>query len=173
MYVYLILSNIGNKPLFQWRRRICRSRCLAGRCLSVHCDLMSDSFVMSDPIRYSCTHAPHAPQTKPAQGNGERRCTERAIQGPTLHRTGHITGKWRASVPGNGNPGTDAGINLEPGRDREHQHMGPSSSRTVTEGGRTVGGRSEGRRTVRGPEARRAVGRSDGQWRGRSETMPS
>ena len=71
---------------------------------------MSDSFVMSDPIRYSCTHAPHAPQTKPAQGKGERRCTERAIQGPTLHRTGYITGKRRASVPGNGNPGTDAGI---------------------------------------------------------------
>ena len=71
---------------------------------------MSDSFVMYDPIRYSCTHAPHAPQTKPAQGNGERRCTERAIQGPTPHRTGYITGKWRASVPGNRNPGTDAGI---------------------------------------------------------------
>ena len=28
MYVYLILSNIGNKPLFQWRRHICQPRCL-------------------------------------------------------------------------------------------------------------------------------------------------
>ena len=31
MYVYLILSNIGNKPLFQWRRRICQLRCPALR----------------------------------------------------------------------------------------------------------------------------------------------
>ena len=119
---------------------------------------MSDSFVMYDPIRYSCTHAPHAPQTKPAQGNGERRCTERAIQGPTLHRTGYITGKRGASVPGNGNPGTDAGINLEPGRDREHQHMGPSSSRTVTEGGRTVGGQSESQRLGGRSEGRKVSG---------------
>ena len=31
MYVYLILSNIGNKPLFQWRRRICQPHCLPAR----------------------------------------------------------------------------------------------------------------------------------------------
>lgn len=63
----------------------------------------------------------------------QRRCTERAIRGPTLHRTECKAGKRRASVHGKDNPGTDAGINLGPGRDRGHQQQGPPSSGTITE----------------------------------------
>ena len=67
------------------------------------------------PLRLlSATTAKSISEVKPSNQRGahnrQRRCTERTIQGPTPHRTGYITGKWRASVPGNGNPGTDAGI---------------------------------------------------------------
>ena len=67
------------------------------------------------PLRLlSATTAKSISEVKPSNQRGahnrQRRCTERTIQGPTPHRTGYITGKWRASVPGNRNPGTDAGI---------------------------------------------------------------
>ena len=63
MYVYLILSNIGNKPLFQWRRRIRQPRCLVelvlvlGSSSTRHpCSRITDaSFNPHFPA--SCTHS--------------------------------------------------------------------------------------------------------------------
>ena len=47
-------------------------------------------------------------------GNERRGYTDGAIRAPTLYQTGPTTGKWTASVHGNGNPGTDASARPHP-----------------------------------------------------------